>query len=140
MHELSIAVSLIEVATEQIELRGLPRVEAVHLRLGDLSGVVPDALLFSFEVAAAGTLLQGARLEIERVPVTVHCGSCDADRELPSIQRLLCPICGEPTPEVIRGREIELFALEVERDVRDESETAGGSAGGSAPEERPPGT
>ena len=128
MHELSIALSLIEVASEQIERRRLSRIEIVHLRLGELAGVVPDALLFSFDVASAGTALEGARLEIEAIPVTVHCRACDADRELPSIQRLRCPICGEPTPDVVRGREIELFALEVSSDVRDESTTPGRSS------------
>jgi hydrogenase nickel incorporation protein HypA/HybF len=140
MHELSIALSLIEVASEQIARRNLAQVEVVHLRLGELSGVVADALVFSFDVAAAGTALEGARLAIERVPVTVHCGGCNALRELPSNQRLQCPICGEPTPDVRRGREIELFALEVRNDVRDESPAAGGSARGSAAEERPPGS
>jgi hydrogenase nickel incorporation protein HypA/HybF len=140
MHELSIALSLIEVATEQIARRNLAQVEVVHLRLGELSGVVADALLFSFDVATAGTALEGARLEIERVPVSVHCRRCDAERELPSIQRLQCPSCGDPTPDVRRGREIELFALEVRSDVRDESSAAGGSARGSAAEERPSGS
>jgi hydrogenase nickel incorporation protein HypA/HybF len=128
MHELSIALSLIEVAAEQIDRRNLSKVEVVHLRLGQLAGVVPDALLFSFEVASAGTPLEGARLEIETIAATVRCRACDADRELPSIQRLQCPVCGAPVPDVVRGREIELFALEVTSDVRDESATPGRSS------------
>ena len=65
MHELSIAVALVELACEEVDRRQLQRVEALHLRMGSLSGVVRDALLFSFDVAAAGTLIEGASLKVE---------------------------------------------------------------------------
>ncbi len=113
MHELSIAISLIEMAAEKAEQMGGVRVEALHLRLGPLSGVVKEALLFSFDLAAEGTAIEGARLEIEDVPVVVLCPCCDAERRLPSIQHFHCPVCNTPTPDVVRGRELELTALEV---------------------------
>jgi len=113
MHELSIAVSLIEVATEEAERLGGVRVEALRLRLGPLSGVVREALLFSFDLAAEGTPIEGARLEIEEVPVVVFCPACNEERALPSLQGFHCPVCKMPTPDVIRGRELELTALEV---------------------------
>jgi hydrogenase nickel incorporation protein HypA/HybF len=65
MHELSIATALVEVACEEATNRGLGRVHALHLRLGALAGVVKEALLFSFDVAAAGTAIEGARLEVQ---------------------------------------------------------------------------
>ena len=65
MHELSIAVNLVELACEEKQRRDLPEVRAVRLRLGALAGVVKDALLFSFDVASAGTCIQGAALQIE---------------------------------------------------------------------------
>jgi hydrogenase nickel incorporation protein HypA/HybF len=113
MHELSIAVSLIEMAAEEAERLGGVRVESLRLKLGPLSGVVREALLFSFDLAAAGTAIEGARLEIEDVPVVVFCQTCNAERPLPSIQSFHCPVCGAPTPDVVRGRELELTALEV---------------------------
>ena len=61
MHELSIAMSMIEGASEEALSRGGAQVHAVHLKLGALSGVVKDALLFSYEVASNGTLLEGSR-------------------------------------------------------------------------------
>ena len=113
MHELSIALSLIEMACEEAERLGGPHVEALHLKLGPLSGVVREALLFSFELAAAGTAIEGARLDIEEVPVVVFCQNCKTERPLPSLQSFLCPACGTPTPDVVQGRELELAALEV---------------------------
>ena len=65
MHELSIAVSLVELACEEVERRQLQRVQALHVRIGPLSGIVTDALRFSFDVAAAGTPIEGALLKVE---------------------------------------------------------------------------
>jgi hydrogenase nickel incorporation protein HypA/HybF len=67
VHELSIAMSLVELACEEKEKRQLPRVQAVHLRLGLLSGVVREALVFSFDVASAGTSIEGAALRVEEM-------------------------------------------------------------------------
>jgi len=112
MHELSIALSLIDMASEEAERLGV-RVEALHLRLGALSGVVREALLFSFDLAAEGTPIAGARLEIEDVPVVVFCPACNGERPLQSLQNFLCPVCGTPTPDVVHGRELELATMEV---------------------------
>lgn len=112
MHELSIAISLIEMASEEAERLGV-RVEALNLRLGPLSGVVREALLFSFDLAAEGTALEGARLEIEEVPVVVFCPACSAERPLPDLQDFRCPVCATPTPRVVSGRELELATMEV---------------------------
>jgi hydrogenase nickel incorporation protein HypA/HybF len=113
MHELSIAMSIIEGAAEEALRHGGGKVNAVHLKLGPLSGVVKDALLFSYELACEGTPLEGSRLLIEEVPATVFCQSCEVERELTSIQRMCCPVCGAPAPQVAQGREIELVALEI---------------------------
>jgi hydrogenase nickel incorporation protein HypA/HybF len=113
MHELSIAMSLVEAACEKAAEMEDVRVEALHVRLGALSGVVREALEFSFDLVAEGTAIAGARLAIEEVPVTVFCPSCGEERRLASIQHFRCPVCDTLTPEVVGGRELELKALEV---------------------------
>ena len=67
MHELSIALSIIEGAEEELARHPGSRATAVHLRLGPLSGVVKDALLFSWDLACEGTQLEGAKLEIREM-------------------------------------------------------------------------
>jgi hydrogenase nickel incorporation protein HypA/HybF len=74
---------------------------------------VKEALLFSFDVAAAGTAVAGARLVIEDVPLTVRCPDCREERVIDGPPRLRCPVCGAETPEIVRGKELELHALEV---------------------------
>src|ERR1044071_1298367 len=115
MHELSIAMSIIEMASEESERRGGAQIHAVHLKLGHLSGVVKDALLFSYDVACEGTPLEGSRLVIEDVPVVVFCPVCSEEQTLASVQRFFCPACGAPTPQVISGKELQVVALELEQ-------------------------
>jgi hydrogenase nickel incorporation protein HypA/HybF len=112
MHELSIALGLIDLATEEAARQGDVHVAAVYLRIGPLAGVVADSLRFSFELAAEGTPIEGARLEIEQVPVIVRCSTCAGEHTIATPYRIRCPICGEPA-EVIGGRELQLTAMEV---------------------------
>ncbi len=113
MHELSIALGILDVATEEAERQG-GRVMAVHLKLGPLAGVVKEALLSAYDLAREGTPLARAALVIDEVPVVAYCTPCNAERTPASIQQLCCPVCGTPMPQVLRGRELEVFALEIE--------------------------
>jgi hydrogenase nickel incorporation protein HypA/HybF len=113
MHELSIAMSIVETASEEAQ-RHAGRVEVVHLRLGALSGVVKDALLFSWDLACEDTPLAGARLEIEEIPVVVWCPACRIERTLDADLDLRCPACGGSGTELRSGRELDLSALEIE--------------------------
>ena len=113
MHELSIAMGIVDAALDEAKRRNL-HVSAVHLRLGALSGVVKDALLFSYDFACQDTALAGSRLVVEDVPVVVFCPQCQQDRALVSVQSFVCPECGTPTMDVRQGKELEVFALEVD--------------------------
>jgi hydrogenase nickel incorporation protein HypA/HybF len=113
MHELSIAMSIVEMAQEEALQRGV-QVNAVHLKLGALSGVVKEALLSSYEMACDDTPLQGSRLVIEDVAVVVFCPNCNAQRPLHSVQFFCCAECGTPTSEIVQGKELEVVALEIQ--------------------------
>ena len=113
MHELSVALSLVE-GVEEEAARHEGRVQAVHLQLGPLSGVIKEALLSAFELAAAGTTLEGVRLLIEEMPVVAFCPQCQARQTLASIQWFCCPVCQSPVSEIVQGRELQLVALEME--------------------------
>jgi hydrogenase nickel incorporation protein HypA/HybF len=114
MHELSIALDLIDVASAEMARLGSVHVTRVHLRLGALSGVAKESLTFSFDTAVMGTPLDGARLQIDDVAASVWCDWCGAERELLELTRRRCPVCQSPTPRVVRGGELELVALEIE--------------------------
>ncbi|MBW3596699.1 MAG: hydrogenase maturation nickel metallochaperone HypA [Planctomycetes bacterium] len=113
MHELSIAMSLIDVASEEAERRQV-RVAALHLKVGPLSGVVQEALVSAYELAREGTDLAEARLEIQQTPIRMNCPTCRSEQAVASIQELWCAECGAPAIELTSGRELELIALEIE--------------------------
>jgi hydrogenase nickel incorporation protein HypA/HybF len=113
MHELSIAMSIVEVAQEEAQLRGV-RVNAVHLKLGALSGVTKVALLSCYEIACDDTPLQGSRLIIEDVPVEIFCAQCGERRLLDSVQLFCCAECGQPASQIVHGKELEVVAMEVQ--------------------------
>ncbi|MDQ6826667.1 MAG: hydrogenase maturation nickel metallochaperone HypA [Candidatus Eremiobacteraeota bacterium] len=113
MHEVSIALSLVDGLTEQAAQRGVRKIEAVHVRIGSMAGVVKDSLLFAWELVCADTVAAGSRLVIEDVPLVVYCTTCQNERTLHGIPDFQCPVCGKPTPEIVRGRELQVVAMEV---------------------------
>ena len=113
MHELSIALSIVEEAGEEAVRQGGGQVCAVHLRLGPLSGVVKEALLFSYAIACEGTSLAGSTLVIEDIPLLIACPQCRTERAPVSLQRLHCADCGTPASKLLRGAELEVYALEL---------------------------
>ena len=114
MHELSIAMSIIDIAREESQKHDDAPILAVHLKIGRMSGVVIDALLSAFEMAREETLLAEAKLVIEDVPVKVHCPKCDCEQLANSIQSLCCGECGTISPNITQGCELEVFAMELE--------------------------
>jgi hydrogenase nickel incorporation protein HypA/HybF len=112
MHELSLAMSILDMAQEEAEKRGAV-VEAIHLRIGALSGVEPNALTSAYELAREQSPLANCRLVIEHVPVTIHCAKCGGDRPVDALRWFCCADCGTPSMEVVSGRELEVHALEV---------------------------
>ncbi len=113
MHELSIAMGLLEGVEETAAQQGIERVSAIHLRIGALTGIVPDALLFSWDLAAEDTVAAGSALRIEHVPLSVFCEHCEGERDPRPGSGLICPDCGNTCPSIVRGRELQLVAMEV---------------------------
>lgn len=113
MHELSIAYNIVTTAEDVAHEANVSQVDVVHLRLGALSGVVKDALLFGFDIATKGTCLEGATLKIEDVPLIVYCPVCDAEKILDSIQIFRCPTCNTLTGDIRQGKELEIVSLEI---------------------------
>jgi hydrogenase nickel incorporation protein HypB len=109
MHELSIAhavVSTVRAALPDPQAR----VTDVSLRIGRLAGVVPQALHFAYDVACAGTALEGSTLSIVDVPVTINCPACGV-QELQGIRDFTCPSCGQPCGDVVGGKELEVASV-----------------------------
>jgi hydrogenase nickel incorporation protein HypA/HybF len=114
MHELSIAMSIVEVAEEESERRGGVRVVAVHLRVGLLAGVSKEALLSSYEMACDNTALAGSQLVVEDIPGIIYCSACDGRHPVRAPEWFCCAACGSLATELVQGKELEVVSLEVE--------------------------
>jgi hydrogenase nickel incorporation protein HypA/HybF len=113
MHEFSIMQSALNQALREARLAGAVRVHEIRLRIGVLSGVVPDALQFAFEALTPGTPAEGALLRIEDVPARFWCAPCQREFVSPNLYAE-CPDCGTPSGELRAGRELELSSMEVD--------------------------
>jgi hydrogenase nickel incorporation protein HypA/HybF len=105
--------------TQALAGQKVAKVNSVLLRVGVLSGVMEDPLRFGWELATEDTVLAGARLIVERVPVTLRCRPCNEDVTVDGVQSFRCPRCGAPSGEVLKGRELEIVSLEIEEDSDD---------------------
>ena len=113
MHELSIADAVVTIASRHAAGRKVTRVE---LKVGHLRQVVPDSLMFAFELVSAGTELEGAELVIEEVPAGVRCNACAAEATLVEFPAH-CSACGSLDVEVNGGDELLVDSLDIEDDA-----------------------
>jgi hydrogenase nickel incorporation protein HypA/HybF len=113
MHEMGIAQQLVQIAIDSIpkDIEN-PKVEILNLKIGKLASVVEHSLTFCIEIITKDTPLENVRLNIDFVPVLVHCISCDNKWEVtgPVFQ---CPFCEDGDVKMITGREIEITSLEL---------------------------
>jgi hydrogenase nickel incorporation protein HypA/HybF len=114
MHELSLCQSLLSQVEEIARRERAERVDLIRLRVGPLSGVVPELLESAFGIARAGTVAAGAELLIETLPVRIRCTRCGAESEAPP-NRLLCGACGDFRTQLLSGDEMLLASLELTR-------------------------
>jgi len=112
VHELAITESVIEAVTERF---GDAKVVRVLLEIGKLSGVVPDAVRFCFDIAADGTSLGGAMLEIMETPGRARCRVCGGQIEIDG-PIALCT-CGSANLEFTGGTELRIKEVEVANHV-----------------------
>lgn len=104
---------VMRMAVESAKAAGAQRITTVRLRVGALSGAVPEAMRFAWDVVRGGTLAENARLEIETVAATAWCRDCQAEFQCADFFNE-CPRCNQPGAELRRGRELEITTVEIE--------------------------
>lgn len=113
MHEFSLAQALVDQVIRELDRLGIQqRVQAVEVAIGVLSGVLPEALVFAFEVLRVEPRLQEARLVIRQVPAQCSCQACGCCVEVLQLVEK-CPLCGDPDIRLLGGRDLRLEAIEV---------------------------
>jgi len=113
MHELSIVAGLFEILLEKAGAQHALKITRVHLKVGKLSGVVPEALETAFEAYKQGTIAEPARLEIEELPLKVKCQDCEWEDVL-ATYIFVCPACRSTNLKILQGTELLLEKIELE--------------------------
>jgi hydrogenase nickel incorporation protein HypA/HybF len=113
MHEVSIALSLLDIATEYCKREGYSGIESIKIRVGRASGVMPEALLFAFDAVKIGTIAEKANLMIDEIPVSGFCNSCNSEFSVQEAYILSCPRCGDTLFRLETGRELDIQEMEV---------------------------
>ena len=120
MHELSIAQGIVDIVQQYVPGHRRQDIRSVRVDVGELSGVVPDSLEFSFEAIVSGTPMESARLEIRRIPVVMHCPDCgtEFERATPVFE---CPGCGGSRLKMIAGSELQVLEVELDDETGEPS-------------------
>ncbi len=110
VHELRVTARIFQMVTQEMQRRGLNRIDGVKIRVGELSGIDSSALSFSWAASARGTSFEDISLEIEPVAVTGRCRHCHRLFDVVDLV-FRCPACGSPKVDLVRGQEIEIASL-----------------------------
>lgn len=113
MHELSLTQNLVAIAEEHARRAGGTVIRGITLEVGELSGAVPEALEFAFDVCSQGTLAEGAMLTIRRIPGHGRCVACAATAACHELTAI-CPACGALAFELDAGTELRVLELEID--------------------------
>ena len=113
MHEVSIALSLLGIAERYCEKEGYKGIESIGVKIGKASGVMSEALLFAFDAVNIGTIAEKAHLIIDEIPISGFCNTCNNNFTVEEEYDLCCPRCGDTLFRLERGRELDIYEMEV---------------------------
>jgi len=114
MHEMAIVQSIMNIVEEQARLYHAKRIVRVCLEFGALTGVLPTAVSFAFEILSKDGPAEGAQLDITIIPIKAVCLECSKEMVLEQYSPF-CPVCASPALKIIEGRdEMRIASLEIE--------------------------
>ena len=115
MHELPVTEEILKIAVRHAERNGAKRIIRVHLAIGDLSDLIDEWVQRYFDYLSKDSIADGAKLDIERIPITIMCGKCEKPFEVDKKEmNFNCPVCGEKGVELLKGREFTVKSIEIE--------------------------
>lgn len=117
MHELSVTQNILDIALRHAEQAGAARITGINLVIGQLSSIVDDSVRFYWDIIAAGTMAEKARLDFHRIPAEMQCQTCGERFPLAGGSDFNCPRCGGDFVRVVAGEEFYLDSIDVETDT-----------------------
>lgn len=113
MHEMSIALSIVEAVEAKARKEGAGRISGIDLVIGKLAGIEPESLKFCFSAAAKGTLAEEALLAVDEPEGLGECGECGAMFPV-SFYYAECPVCRSLRVKIVSGEEFVIKSITIE--------------------------
>ncbi|MEA3497279.1 MAG: hydrogenase maturation nickel metallochaperone HypA [Bacteroidota bacterium] len=113
MHELSIATNIVEIAEVNVKKNNGKSVSEIEIEIGNLSGVVQEALDFAMDVAFENTVLENAKIKIIKIQAKAKCKNCLHEFEVQDFFSP-CPKCNSFNPEILQGKELKVKSLVID--------------------------
>ena len=110
MHELSIAMSIVDLAAKQAAKHDADVIEEIELDIGCLSGIEMESFDFAWKQAVKRTILENATRRVNRIEGKAHCLECDTCFDMQHLYDS-CPECNSHFAEIISGKELKLKSL-----------------------------
>lgn len=113
MHELAVTESILRICRDEGEKRKLKCIKKINIKVGELTGLVPNAVEYYFEIISKDTLAEGAKINIEKLPIKIECRGCNY-KGLLERDKSTCPICKGYNFKIVNGNDFYIDTLEVE--------------------------
>lgn len=113
MHELSIALSIVELAEEEAKKADASIISKVEVEIGTMAGIDADALLFAWDSVTQGTIAQQSALVINSIQAEARCLECGKDFPVENFF-VQCPDCGSYRYQITKGKELRISSLMID--------------------------
>ncbi len=113
MHEMSLAINIIDIACKEAHKNGAHKINSIEIKVGQLAGVLNDALSFSFNIAKSDTLAKDAELILNSISGKGHCHECNIIFDTDSFFSL-CPKCESHMIEIVQGKDLKIESINVD--------------------------
>ena len=111
MHEMSIAVSILDTVEKEARKNNLSKISKVKLKIGEMANIVPEILVSSWEILVKDTMAENAKLDYDLLPLMGRCGECHAEFPIENVV-FHCSKCLSPNIRVISGEELNIVYVE----------------------------
>ena len=113
MHELSVTQGILKICKEEQEKNNFKKIREIRIKVGELTGLVPNGRDYYFDIISKDTVAEGAQLIIDKLPIVISCEDCSYQGEIKKGQ-YMCPKCNSYKIKIINGREFYVDSLEVD--------------------------
>lgn len=114
MHEYPITQSIINIALEEAERNKAKKINEIRIKVGELSGCVPECIQHYFDIMSKGSIVEGAILKIEKLPIKLKCSDCGFEVPIKQVEENKCPSCLSNNTKMAGGNEFYIDSMEVE--------------------------